>query len=85
MGWDDPEFVSSVKRYNRALETYRAFQATRQDRASLAGIEQQCRDAIAGFQACRARAPDSINLDRLVSDCYQLISDVRQSSHVSDR
>jgi hypothetical protein len=85
MGWDDPAFVDAVKLYNRALESYSAFQSTRQNRQSLAVVEQQTREAIAKFPTGRGRAPGNINVDRLISDCYHLISDVRQSSRLTDR
>lgn len=85
MGWDDPSFVDAVKLYNRALASYTAFQATRQNREALVAVEQQSREAIAKFQTCRGRAPGTINMDRLISDCYRLISDVRYSSRLTDR
>ena len=84
-GWDDAEFVEGAKLYNQALESYQAFQATRQNRESLALVEQQCRSAIAKFQSCRGRAPAGVNLDRHISDCYHLISDVRQSTRLGGR
>ena len=83
--WEDPEFVDGAKLYNTALASYQTFQATRQNRGVLAEIEQQCRGAIAKFQACRGRAPATVNLDRHISDCYHLISDARYSSRASDR
>lgn len=84
-GWDDADFVEGAKLYNQALESYQAFQATRQNREALTLVEQQCRGAIAKFQSCRGRAPAGINLDRHISDCYHLISDVRQSTRLGGR
>ena len=39
----------------------------------------------AAMRRVRGRAPAGINLDRHISDCYHLISDVRQSTRIGGR
>ena len=43
-------------------------------------VEQQCRDAIAAFESCRAFAPQEVNIQELINQSYRLISDCRQST-----
>jgi hypothetical protein len=43
-------------------------------------VEQQCRDAIAAFESCRAFAPPEVQIQDLINQGYRLISDCRQAT-----
>ncbi len=78
--WKNPSFVQGARQFNDALAKYKAYLADRSNPDILKTVEQQCRDAIAAFESCRAYAPPEINMQELIHQCYRLISDCRQST-----
>ena len=74
------DFIAGAKLFNQALADYNAYQQTRDNPGILAQVEQNARDAIARFEACRNVAPAHMNIGRRIDECYGLIANVRQSS-----
>ena len=81
-GWDDPDYVKAALLFNSAVETYTQFQQTRENRESLKDAEAKAREAVRLFQQVKTRAPNPSLVDRRMSDCYRLISDVRLSTQL---
>ena len=78
--WKHPSFLRGARQFNDALAKYKAYLADRKNPDILKTVEQQCRDAIAAFESCRAFAPAEIKIQDLINQCYRLISDCRQST-----
>ncbi len=83
--WDDPTFIKGARLFNDALDKYKKFSADKQGQnpAVLETVERESREAIAAFESVRSRAPADIKLPELITQCYRLISDCRQSTLVS--
>lgn len=78
--WQNDDFNRGAALFNQALKDYIQYQQTRQNPAILAQVEENCRTAIAHFEACRADAPPSVNVSEYITRCYEMISNVRQST-----
>jgi serine/threonine protein kinase len=78
--WKHPTFLRGARLFNEALAKYKAHLADRSNPAILKTVEQQCRDAIAAFESCRAFAPPEVKIQDLINQGYRLISDCRQST-----
>jgi serine/threonine protein kinase len=81
--WTHPDYVRGARAFNSALEQYKEYQRTRQNPSVLPAIEKQCREAIRLFESLRDEAPEEVNIPALVTQCYRLIEDVRQSTLVA--
>ena len=78
--WRNPTFVKGADLFNDALAKYKKYQVDRQDPSVLEVVEQESRDAIHCFESVRSSAPDGVDIAKLVTQCYGLISDCRQST-----
>ena len=78
--WPSPAFLPGARLFNDALAKYKAYLADRSNPDILKTVEQQCRDAIAAFESCRAFAPPEVDIQDLITQGYCLISDCRQST-----
>lgn len=78
--WKHPAFLRGARLFNDALAKYKAYLADRGNSDILKTVEQQCRDAIAAFESCRAFAPPEVKIQDLINQGYRLISDCRQST-----
>jgi len=80
--WDSADFKEGAQLYNEALALYTQYQQTRENAEDMAVIEQKCREAIERFERCRSTAPAHVPIDSYVSQCYGLISGIRQTMNV---
>jgi serine/threonine protein kinase len=78
--WKHPAFLRGARLFNEALDKYKSYLADRSNPDILKTVEQQCRDAIAAFESCRAFAPPDVKIQDLINQGYRLISDCRQST-----
>lgn len=81
--WTHPDYVRAARLFNSALEQYKQYQRTRQNPSVLPAIEKQCREAIEAFESVKEQAPAEINITGLITQCYRLIEDVRQSTLIA--
>jgi serine/threonine-protein kinase len=78
--WRNEDFLQGARLFNQALAEYKKYQETRENPDILKDVEQNCRDAIAYFEAARADAPEHINLGQYIDQCNGMIFNVRQST-----
>lgn len=78
--WENEDFHEGARLFNEALAAYKAYQASRSDPSLLEHVEQNGRDAIAHFEACKSEAPEGVDIDMYIGQCYGLIADVRHST-----
>jgi len=78
--WKNEDFIKGARLFNQALADYNTYQSTRKDPATLERVEELCREAIDHFEVCRAEAPEVVDIDLYVKQCYGLIANVRHSS-----
>jgi serine/threonine-protein kinase len=78
--WQDSDFLRGATLYNTALAAFTAFQKERSDPTALMNAERDAREAIRLFQSCQTRAPRGFHMQKLIDDCYHLISDIRHST-----
>ena len=78
--WDNPDFIRGARAFNEAIELYKNYQKTREDRADLRRVETLARQAVRAFEGCRHLAPPDVNMDTYIRNAYHLIADVRQST-----
>ncbi len=83
INWQNPVFIRGARLFNDALAKYKQYTKDKQNPEILPVVEQQCRQAVKAFEACRASAPPEVNIAELISQCYRLISDCRQSTLVA--
>jgi len=81
--WKNEDFIQGARLFNQALADYNAYQSSRSDPEVLNLVEKRCREAIDHFEACRAEAPEVVDIDLYVKQCYGLIANVRHSSMLS--
>ncbi|MBN1269286.1 MAG: serine/threonine protein kinase [Kiritimatiellae bacterium] len=81
--WDNPTFKEGADAFNRALELYSGFKANGNNQAGLTAVEQECRKALAAFEAVRSQAPPDVDIAQYMHQCYQLIADCRQAALVT--
>jgi serine/threonine-protein kinase len=80
--WRNEDFLAGARLFNQALADYNEFQKTRANPGILTAIEENCREAIAHFEACRADAPAHIDIGLYIDQCYGLISNARYASRL---
>lgn len=78
--WDNEDFIRGARLFNQALAAYNEYQASRSDPSVLGRVEESCREAIDYFEACRAEAPEGVDIDLYVKQSYGLIANVRHST-----
>jgi len=81
--WERAEFKEGARLYNEALSLYKDYQQTRANPGNLPIIEEKCRAAIEQFELCRSSAPAHVPIDTYVSQCYGLISGIRQTMSIA--
>ncbi|HEY8241221.1 MAG TPA: protein kinase [Kiritimatiellia bacterium] len=77
--WENAAFAEGARLFNNALKAYEEFHKDGKDPAKLKVVERDCRRALNLFDSVKQIAPDGVNMEGLVSQCYRLLSDVRQS------
>ena len=78
--WRHPTYLKGAHLFNEALEKYTQYQKDKQNPDVLKTIEQQCREAIRAFEFVKPFAPKDLDIQRLIDQCYHLISDTRHST-----
>lgn len=82
--WRNDDFLKGARLFNQALADYNTFQSTRQNRAILPTVAENCRLAIEHFEACRDLAPEHIDIGQYIDQCYGMIANVRHSTQLTD-
>ena len=78
--WRHPTYLKGARLFNDALEKYTKYQKDKQNPEVLKTVEQQCREAIRAFEFVKPFAPKNLDIQRLIDQCYHLISDTRHST-----
>ncbi|MFH0879021.1 MAG: protein kinase, partial [Lentisphaerota bacterium] len=78
--WDDPAYQRGARIYNEALALYKQHLAKREDISMLPQVEDLCHQAAKIFESRQSAAPSNIRIDQRIKECYQMISDCRQST-----
>lgn len=81
--WRNEDFIRGARLFNQALADYKEYQQTRENPAILRQVEENCREAIALFEAARTDAPPHIPIGHYIDQCNGLIFNVRQSMTLS--
>ncbi len=77
--WDNDTYQEGMRLLRRADREYQRFVNGELGQDDLDGIEQGARKALDAFEACVGKAPQGINVRRMMNKCYLLISKVRHS------
>ncbi|MFH0907437.1 MAG: serine/threonine-protein kinase [bacterium] len=77
--WDNPAFVEGARLFNSALAAYDGYRKDRSTHSALKQAETDCRRALNLFNSCKALAPEKVNIQSLIAQCYQMLADIRHS------
>ena len=77
--WDNPAFVEGAALFNSALASYDVYRKDRSTPGALKKAETDCRRALNLFDSCKALAPDGVNIQSLIAQCYHMLADIRHS------
>ena len=81
--WDDPEYQSAVFLYNNSIKAYQQYMLTRSEPAVLKRIEKNLHTAVDTFEKCKSRAPEKIDVQKMIDRANKLIFDVHATMTMS--
>jgi serine/threonine-protein kinase len=81
--WDDPEYQSAVYLYNNSIKAYQQYMLTRSEPAVLKRIEKNLHTAVDTFEKCKPRAPEKIDVQKMIDRANKLIFDVHATMTTS--
>lgn len=81
--WDDPEYQSAVYLYNNSIKAYQQYVLTRSEPAVLKRIEKNLHTAVDTFEKCKPRAPEKIDVQKMIDRANKLIFDVHATMSTS--